>query len=278
MAPALQPPGFLGTTLLLFGREVRAKLASLWLYAVASAVCLIVWAYGVGLAQTFQTGSVLVTTDPLMALNVLVVAFLGVVLGLRLSASTAWEREHRTLEVLVVGPVSFEAIVLAKFLVELCVFTVLIAIYVLYLLFAQPLGAGVIGLSRALSVGQMPLHALPTLALGLLVSSLARTVRGAVVVYLVVVLCLGLFEIVHGFLLAHPPEELSLAEAHFRAALQGVAAFLDPISAIARLADLADGLTVQTPLIASKTLLALALTFATLASATILSRVRGALG
>ncbi len=278
MAPALRPPGFLGTTLLLFGREVRAKLASLWLYAVAGAVCLIAWVYGAGFAQIFQTESVLVTTDPLMALNVLVVAFLGVVLGLRLSASIAWEREHRTLEVLVVGPVSFEAIVLAKFLVELCVFAVLIAIYVLYLLFAQPLGAGVIGLREALSVGQMPLHALPTLALGLLVSSLARTVRGAVVVYLVVVLCLGLFEIVHGFLLAQPPEELSLTEAHFSAALQRAAAFLDPISAIARLADLADVLTAQTPLIASKTLLALALTFAMLASATILSRLRGALG
>jgi ABC-type transport system involved in multi-copper enzyme maturation permease subunit len=213
-----------------------------------------------------------------MALNVLVVAFLGIVLGLRLSASIAWEREHRTLEVLVVGPVSFEAIVLAKFLVELCIFAVLIAIYVLYLLVAQPLGAGVIGLGDALSVGQMPLHALPTLALGLLVSSLARTVRGAVVVYLVVVACLGLFEAVLGFLLARPPEELSLAEAYFRAALQGTATFLHPVSAIARLADLADGLTAQTPLRASKTLLALALTAATLAAATMFSRLRGALG
>jgi ABC-type transport system involved in multi-copper enzyme maturation permease subunit len=278
MPLALSPPGFLGTTLLLVGRELRAKLASPWLYAVASIVCLSAWAYGAGFAQTFETESVLVTTDPLMALNVLVVAFLGIVLGLRLSSSIAWEREHRTLEVLVVGPVSFEAIVLAKFLVELCVFAVLIAIYVLYLLMAQPLGVGVIGWVEALSVGRMPLHALPTLALGLLVSSLARTVRGAVVVYLVVVAGLGLFEIVLGFLLAQPPEELSLAEAYFRAALQGAAAFLHPASAIARLADLANALTAQAPPLALQPLLALALTAATLAAATILSRLRGALG
>ncbi len=278
MPLALSPPGFLRTTLLLFGREVRAKLASPWLYTVASVVCLIAWAYGAGFAQTFETESVLVTTDPLMALNVLVVAFLGIVLGLRLSSSMAREREHRTLEVLVVGPVSFEAIVLAKFLVELCVFAVLISIYVLYLLIAQPLGVGVIGWGEALSVGRMPLHALPTLALGLLVSSLARTVRGAVIVYLVVVAGLGLFEIVLDFLLEQPPDELSLAEAYFRGALQGAAAFLHPVSAIARLADIADALTAQTPMLASKSLLALALTAATLAAASILSRLRGALG
>src|SRR5690606_19239209 len=62
-----------------------------------------------------------------MALNIAVVIFLGLVLGLRLAASIAWEREHRTLEVLIAGPVSFEAVVLAKFLVELCVLLALMA-------------------------------------------------------------------------------------------------------------------------------------------------------
>ena len=44
----------------------------------------------------------LVTTDPLAVLNAVVVSVLAAVLGLRLAASLAWEREHHTMEVLLV--------------------------------------------------------------------------------------------------------------------------------------------------------------------------------
>jgi ABC-type transport system involved in multi-copper enzyme maturation permease subunit len=270
-------PSFLRTTFLLLRREAAARLGSPWFFFVASVVCLIAWAYGAGFSHTFQTESVHVTTDPLIALNIFVVSFLGIVLGLRLASSIAWEREHRTLEVLVVGPVSFEAVVLAKFLVELCVFAVLMAIYFAYLLMAQPLGAGVIDVGIALSAGQMPFYALPTLALGLLVSAWSRTVRGAVLVYLVLVVFLSAFEIVLALLLSRPPEQLSLGAAYVRSALQSAATILDPVSAIARLGDLTKGLTAQAPVLAADTLHALALTALTLALAAIVSRARGAL-
>lgn len=276
MSLILRPPGHLGVTLLLLRREAAARLTSSWFYGVASIVCVIAWVYGASFAQTFETESVLVTTDPLMALNVLVVVFLGVVLGLRLASSIAWEREHRTLEVLIVGPVLHETVVLAKFCVELCVLALLMAIYVLYLALAQPLGAGVIGVTDVFAAGRMPLHALPLLALGLLISACARTVRGAVLVYLAVTVILGLFEVVLGVLAARSPEELSLAAAYLRTGMQGIAPMVKPVSAVARLADLAQGLTASTPLAVSRTLMALALTAATLALAALVARARGA--
>jgi ABC-type transport system involved in multi-copper enzyme maturation permease subunit len=276
MSPNLRPPGHLGIALLLMRRELAARLMSPWLYAVASLVCVIAWFYGGGFLRAFETESVLVTTDPLAALNVIVVVVLGVVLGLRLAASLAWEREHRTLEVLLAGPVSHGAILLAKFCVELLLLALLVAIYAAYLLVAQPLGAGVVGPGDAAAIGRMPLHALPVLALGLLASAWARSVRGAVVAYLAIILLLGLFEIVLGMLLARQPQELGLVAVYLRGIMSAAAPVIDPVSAVARLADLTQGLTVQTPLPVLRTLMAVGLALVTLALATLVSRARGA--
>jgi ABC-type transport system involved in multi-copper enzyme maturation permease subunit len=276
MSPNLRPPGHLGIALLLMRRELAARLMSPWLYAVASLVCVIAWFYGGGFLRAFETESVLVTTDPLAALNVIVVVVLGVVLGLRLAASLAWEREHRTLEVLLAGPVSHGAILLAKFCVELLLLALLVTIYAAYLLVAQPLGAGVVGPGDAAAIGRMPLHALPVLALGLLASAWARSVRGAVVAYLAIVLLLGLFEIVLGMLLARQPQELGLVAVYLRGIMSAAAPVIDPVSAVARLADLTQGLTVQTPLPVLRTLMAVGLALVTLALATLVSRARGA--
>lgn len=277
MSLVLRPPGLAGDTLLLARREIAARLLSPWLYVVATVICLMAWFYGAGFLHTFETESVLVTTDPLLALNILIVVFLGAVLGLRLAASLAWEREHRTLEVLIVGPVSYAAVILSKFCVELCVLVLLIGVYILYLLMAQPLGAGVIGAGDALATWRMSVSALPILTLGLLISSWMRSVRMAVVVYLSVVTLLAGIEASAFILNARPPDQLSLAEAYVRRGLQSVTAVLDPISAVARLTDLADGLTAQAPLSAASSLQALMLTAATLAVAAVVSRIRGAL-
>ncbi len=272
----LRPPGQPAIALLMARRELAAKLLSPWLYAVASLLCLIAWVYGDGFLRSFETESVLVATDPLAALHAIVVIVLGVVLGLRLAAGLAWEREHRTLEVLLVGPVSHEAILISKFCVELCLFALLISVYLLYLGVAQPLGAGVIGLSDALAAGRLPLHALPVLALGLLVSAWARSVRGAVIVYLGIVIVLALFEIVLAALGGTPPENMTLTALYLHRMMEGVAVFLAPVSPVARLADLARGLEVQTPLAMSSTLMALLLTLALLTLAALVARARGA--
>ena len=72
MTSAPAAPGAVGVTRLLALREVRAKLLSPWFHLVATAVCLIAWAYGGGFQETFATEAVLVSTGPLAALDLAV--------------------------------------------------------------------------------------------------------------------------------------------------------------------------------------------------------------
>lgn len=273
---ALRPPGPAGIVLLLVRREIAARLTSPWPWAVASLVCLIAWIYGAGFAASFATETVLVTTDPLAALNLAVVAVLGLVLGLRLAASMAWEREHRMLEVLLVGPVAHAAVVAAKFLAEFAVLAALVAVHAAYLLLAQPLGAGVIGAADVGALGLLPVHALPMLALGLLAGAGARTVRGSVVAYLAAVMVLVAIEAGGAALAAQPERELGLAATWARAALSAAAALADPLSAAARLADPLRAFVQQVPMPPAQTVQAAVLALATLVLAGAASRLRGA--
>lgn len=276
MAQALSPPGGLGLTALLFAREARARLASPWFYVVASLVCLVAWVYGAGFQQTFLTESVLVTVDPLMALDIMVIIFMGLVLGLRLAASLAWEREHRTLEVLLAGPVTWGSIIAAKFLVEICILALLMIAYLVYLLVAQPLGAGVIALSDAQGVILMTVFALPTLALGLVVGAWARTVRGAVVAFVVVIGLLSVFQLLLAYLQGRPLDQISLNELFLRSSLEAGAPVIEKLSAAGQLAMLVKFLKQDAVLSAPATLWAAALTVLTLLLATVVARLRGA--
>ena len=274
----IPPPHYLRLAQLLVRREAGAKLSSPWFYGVATVVCLISFLYGSGFQHSFETESILVTSDPLMALNLMVVVFLGLVLGLRLATSLSWEREHRTLEVLLVGPVPWSAVVVAKFLVELCVLALIIGIYWLYLVLGQPMGRGVIGLADTLSITQAPLFVLPVLALGLLVSAWARSVRAAVVAYLVIVGILAIFEAVLGILKTMPVEEMSLSSLYLRAGLETVAPFVQPFSAIASLSGLIERLFSQNAIGFVDVGSALALTVGTLIAAFVVARIRGTQG
>ncbi len=277
MATTLNPTGPLGAFLLLFDREARAKLTSPWFHVVACVVCLLAWAYGAGFQQSFATESVLVTTDPLMALNIAVVAFLAIVIGLRLAASMAWEREHRTLELLLLGPARWGSIVAAKFAAELGVLISLLAIYALYLLVGQPLGQGVVGFREVTSLAAVPIFGLPTLALGLLVGATASSVRGAVVLFLAVVILLIAFELAPSILIAADADQLSLFSLYLRAALETLAPGLRPVSAMAHLSRPIEAMTAQASLSAAGVASALTLTAATLACAALSGRIRGAL-
>lgn len=276
MAQALSPPGGLGLTALLFAREARARLASPWFYVVASLVCLVAWVYGAGFQQTFLTESVLVTVDPLMALDIMVIIFMGLVLGLRLAASLAWEREHRTLEILLAGPVTWGSIITAKFLVEICILALLMIAYLAYLLVAQPLGAGVIALSDAQGVILMTVFALPTLALGIVVGAWARTVRGAVVAFVVVIGLLSVFQLLLAYLQGRPLDQISLNELFLRSSLEAGAPVIEKLSAAGQLAMLVKFLKQDAVLSAPATLWAAALTVLTLLLATVVARLRGA--
>lgn len=278
MATRALQPGSLQLTALLVRRELGARLSSPWFFAVATVICLAALLYGSGFQQSFTTETVLVTADPLLVLNVMVVSFVGLVLGLRLAAGMAWEREHRTLEVLLVGPVPWSAVVLAKFLVELGVLLLLLAIHWLYLLLAQPLGAGVIGLADTIPLGLLPLFALPLLAQWLLVSCWARSVRGAVVVFLVLVCVLAILEVARSILATLPAAEMSLSALYLRAGLERLAPALNPVSSVATLVGLIERSFAESPVTALQAVAALIQTAATLALGILVARFRGTQG
>lgn len=277
MRLALTPASPLTATALLAWRELRSRLGSVWFWAVSSVTCLMAWLYGGGFVASFQTESLIVTTDPLLAVNALVVIFLGIVLGLRLAASMAWEREHRTLEVLLIAPVGWVTIIGAKFLVELAVLALLVLLYALYLVVAQPLGAGVIGGHELTGLVLIPVFALPVMAAGLLAGALLATVRTAVVVFLVLFGALAALEIAHAVLAAQPVEQQSLAGLYFRHALDLAAPVLDLMSPAGALATPVWALLQQVPVLPGQSLLPLVQTALLLVLAVLAGRVRGAL-
>lgn len=269
-------PGPLRVTLLLTGREVWARLASVWFFLVTSAVCLMALAYGSGFQHSFETETVVVTADPLQVLNVLVVVFLGLVLGLRLASALAWEREHRTLAVLLAGPVTQGPVVAAKFLAELCVLLLIVALYWAYLLLGQPLGAEVLGLADTAPVWLLVVMVLPVMALGLLVSAFMASVRGAVVVFLALAGTLVAFEAVLAWLTLSPPQDMSLTMLYLRAGMQKVALVTHLVSGVAYLALLVMQIANQTLLSLRDVAGAAGLTLATLVAAVMALKQRGA--
>jgi ABC-type transport system involved in multi-copper enzyme maturation permease subunit len=277
MRDALAPPGAIAATLLLAKRELHSRLGSVWFWVMSSFTCLMAWLYGAGFLTSFETESVLVTTDPLMALNSMVVIFLGIVFGLRLAASMAWEREHRTLEVLLIAPVGWGTIIAAKFVVELLVLILLVALYAVYLLVAQPLGAGVVGARELMGLALIPAFALPVMALGLLTGAGLGSVRGAVVAFLVLVVALAAIEITHGVLAAQTVDQMSLTGLYVRHALDLADPVLRALSPAAQLALPVQAIALQAPLRVTYAGYAVLQALAVLVLAALLGPIRGAL-
>jgi ABC-type transport system involved in multi-copper enzyme maturation permease subunit len=222
----------------LFGKEITAKLWSPWPFLLASGACLIAVVYGSGFQSGFETETVLVTANPLAVLNAIVSIFLAVLLGMRLAAGVAWEREHGTLEVLLMSPAGPRAIVLAKFAAEFVVLLVLLGIYAAFMLVAQPLGSGVIRPDDVLALATNVALVLPVMAMGLLVSCFFGSVRAAVIAYLVALAVLSALQALLLMLQQAQPQDLSLAMLFVRAGLEQAAPVLGLVSPAAPLADL----------------------------------------
>jgi len=222
----------------LVGRELRAKLGSIWFYVVATSVCLIAAIVGTGFVNGFATETVLVSVNPLAPVDAFVLVFLGVVLGLRLAAGLSWEREHRTLEILLAGPVRWSTVVVAKFAAELTVFIALLFVYAAYIAIARPLGTAVIDLFALGSLWRMAPLVLPLMGLGLLISAGVASVRLAVTAYLLVLGVLGGIEVAAAWLGAQSPETMALASLHVRAVLDAVRDWVAWVSPLAYAADL----------------------------------------
>ncbi|WDZ79068.1 ABC transporter permease subunit (plasmid) [Ensifer adhaerens] len=272
----LSPPGLVRQVTLLVLRETAAKFHAIWFWLVATTISLMAYLYGAGFQNTFETETVVVAADPLAGLNAAVITFLGLVLGLRLAAGLSWEREHGTLEVLLVGPVSWTAIIVSKYLVELVAFVGLMGLYCLYLLLAQPLGGGVISPGELLSFAGSISLVLPIMGLGLLVSASAGSVRSAVVVYLSVVSLLAVYEALLGLLRTMGSDEMSLFALYLRAALEGVAPVIHALSPVAGVGLLIQGVFTQVAPGSVHMLASAILAVALLAAARLMVRMKGA--
>ncbi|SDA61945.1 ABC transporter permease subunit [Sinorhizobium sp. NFACC03] len=272
----LSPPGIIRQTMILVLRETAAKFQAIWFWLVATTISLMAYLYGAGFQNTFQTESVVVAADPLAGLNTTVISFLGFVLGLRLAGGLSWEREHGTLEVLLVGPVSWTAIIVSKYFAELVVFVGLMGLYCLYLLLAQPLGAGVISPRSLLSLARSISFVLPIMGLGLLVSASAGSVRSAVVAYLSVVLLLGVYEILLGLLRGMSADEMSLFALYLRASLEGVAPIVHGLSPVAGVGLLIQGVFTQAAPEPAQMVASGLLAMVLLLAARLLARMKGA--
>lgn len=272
----LKPPGFIRQTVLLVRRETAAKFHAIWFWLVATIIALMAYAHGSGFQNTFQTESVIVAADPLAGLNVAVVIFLGLVLGLRLAGGLSWEREHGTLEVLLVGPVSWSAIILSKYLVEVIMLVGLTALYCSYLLLAQPLGAGVIHLPAFVSLGVSVIFVLPVMGLGLLVSAWAGSVRGAVVAYLSLVSVMAVYEAMLGLLRGMTADEMSLFALYLRAGLESSAPFVHVLSPVAGVGLLVQSAFEQTTPGLAQIASSFGLTIVLLVAARFTARLKGA--
>lgn len=272
----LNPPGFARQIALLVRREMAAKFHAIWFWLAATMIALMACIFGGGFQNTFQTESVIVAADPLAGLNVGVIIFLGLVVGLRLAGGLSWEREHGTLQVLLVGPVSWSAIVVSKYLAELIVLAGLMALYCSYLLLAQPLGAGIISLDAFFSLAGSVVFVLPVMGLGLLVSAWAGTVRGAVVAYLSLVAVMAVYEATLGVLRSMTADEMSLSALYLRAALEGAAPLIHILSPVAGVGLVVQGALEHTTPDLAQIISSAALTVALLVLACFTARMKGA--
>lgn len=216
-------------------RELAVKLSSFWLYGLMSAICLVAALFGGAFIQSFDTENVLVSSGPISALNAGIVLFLGLALGIRLTASLVWEREHRTLDVLLAGPTGHSEIIAAKFIAELLVLMLILVIYLLFLIVGQPLGSAVLTLADAGEIAIWSSFIIPVMAFGLLVSALFSSVRAAVVAFLVVITFLGIYEGLVIWLAPLSPTDMSLSMLYLRSGLESVqkaTQWLSPVSHI----------------------------------------------
>jgi hypothetical protein len=220
-------------------RDLVAQLTTIWIYAVASAICLVAAVLAAGFRRSFATESVLVSAEPLASVHAAVLVVLALVLGTQAAAALSWEREHRTLDVLLSGPSTAATIVVAKLLGTIGSLLVLGLVYAAYLILLHPIGDAASATGGLALFGRAALLVLPTIGLGLLVSALAPTVRFAVIAFLCLFLALSGLEAAVAWLNAQDPHHLSLAAVYTRGILSLASDWLRPVSPASYVADVA---------------------------------------
>jgi hypothetical protein len=220
------PPSQFRLFRLMVWRDYRAKFSYVWIYILAT-VILVITAFAVqSFYRSFETETVQIARDPLLPVHAVVVAALALSFGLRASASVSAERENRTLEVLLAGPVNMMTFVTAKVATELLALISLLVLNATYLLILQPLAGGINVLQGVDNMLRLAVYALPFVGFGLLISSALGSVRTAMIVFTVASLALISLDVYAAWLNVQNPNDLSLSTLYLKAFLQPVSHFL----------------------------------------------------
>jgi ABC-type transport system involved in multi-copper enzyme maturation permease subunit len=266
----------LGIAAILSRRDLSAKLGSVWIHGLASAICATTALLATGFRRTFETETISVSADPLAPVHALVLVMMALVLGMRAATSLSWERENRTMDVLLSGPATASALVAAKLATELLTLVILGLVYSAYLVLARPVGDLDGAFGGLATFWRLSILVLPMIGLGLVISAGAPSVRAAVIAFLSVVLVLAAVEGASAWLDAQDPNELSLTAIYLRGILSRAEELLRPVSPVAYLADLARNVAGGTAPASFREVTGLVLLLALTAASVLLVRTRGA--
>jgi ABC-type multidrug transport system permease subunit len=235
--PRALPPA-LRVGWVLYRRDLVGTLLSPSVYAVVTAACLLLTFFMVSYLDTVSSLAVFVSEDPARIPLFFTMAFLSLYLGVASSISISAEREHRTFEVLFYGPVTPLLRLLSIFLRDLAVFLLAAVVFLLDLWIVSRLTNLSLGPGILRSIGFSFFLVWPMIGFSLLLSSLTRRVRKAVLLFVTIFVALAGLQIAAGLLSSIPAESISLFLLYVRrtlSALLQAAQWVSPFAYIARL-------------------------------------------
>ena len=155
----------------LFKRDLIERLFSPITYIGMTVVCLLSTFMVVNYLDTLEKLSIIVSVDPSRATLFFAVIFMALYLGVTSSMAIAQEREHRTLEVLFCGPITYTTFVLSKFFRDVVVFFIFLIVLVGFLLVESQITNLALGPKSLQSIALSFFLIWPTLSICLLIGS-----------------------------------------------------------------------------------------------------------
>lgn len=217
-------------------RDLSSILYGIGIYVVLSVVFLFASSVNVrdSLFQVSQN-NLMVLSNPINRPLFMVIGLIAAYLGLTSAITISRERDLGTLEVLFYGPVDSVSYILAKYIQQMMVFLVTLALSFVFfwavsvytnLGFSKNL-AGLLLLSLVMASSMV--------AFGIFLSSITRRMTVSVVLFLGLALFFLVFSIAHSIVMTMPGEKLSTALVYVRIVLDNMDKLVRWISPIAYL-------------------------------------------
>lgn len=232
---------------LVAGRELRSTLYGIGIYIVM-ALSFVASSYFLNQALwTISQNGVLVVPPPLVGPLFIAVLISSVYLALLSSLSISRERDQGTLEVLFYGPVDSISYVLGKFVEQMLVFgAVLIVDLVFFLILSLVTNLGLNWELLALLVISFFVAA-SVVAFGIFLSSVTKSSRASVVLFVALMVALIGFSYGYQYLMNLPDKDLSTGLIYLRQAADILSRGINWLSPVGYLNRGATAVALQSP-------------------------------